>query len=81
MAKTLELIAESEGETFYRGEIADQIIAASKGAGGLMERADLENHSADWVKPISQFYRGNELHEIPPNGQGLAAQIARDLCS
>ena len=41
-----------------------------------MERADLENHSADWVKPISQSYRGNELHEIPPNGQGLAAQIA-----
>ena len=76
MAKTLELIAESEGETFYRGEIADRIIAASKDGGGLMEKADLENHSADWVKPISQSYRGSELHEIPPNGQGLAAQIA-----
>ena len=50
-------------------------LLPSKDGGGLMEKADLENHSADWVKPISQSYRGGELHGSP-NGQGLAAQIA-----
>ena len=76
MVRTLQSIAESEGEAFYRGEIADQIARASKDGGGLLEKSDLENHSADWVKPTSQSYRHVELCEIPPNGQGLAAQIA-----
>ena len=76
MVRTLHSIAESEGEAFYRGEIADQIARASKDGGGLLEKSDLENHSADWVKPTSQSYRHVELCEIPPNGQGLAAQIA-----
>ncbi len=76
MVRTLEAIAESEGEAFYHGEIADQIAQASKDGGGLLEKSDLENHTADWVTPTSQAYRDVELCEIPPNGQGLAAQIA-----
>lgn len=76
LAHTLELIAHSRGETFYRGELAQRIAAASAAAGGLLSLADLASHQADWVTPISQSYRGVELHEIPPNGQGLAAQIA-----
>ena len=76
MAKTLQIIAETEGEAFYHGELADRIARASKDGGGLLEKSDLENHSADWVTPTSQAYRDAELCEIPPNGQGLAAQIA-----
>lgn len=76
LARTLELIAQSRGEAFYHGELAQRIAAASAAAGGSLSHADLAAHRADWVTPISQSYRGIELHEIPPNGQGLAAQIA-----
>lgn len=76
-AATLEEIASTVGESFYRGRLAATIAAASKAAGGVMTESDLANHSADWVEPISTVYRdGVRLHEIPPNGQGLAALIA-----
>ncbi len=73
---TLEQIAQSRGESFYRGELAHRIVAASRDASGAMNQDDLAQHRADWVTPISQAYRDVALHEIPPNGQGLAAQIA-----
>ena len=76
LAKTLEAIALTEGASFYQGELADAINAASVEAGGAMRKSDLEAHEATWVTPIRQEYRGVTLHEIPPNGQGLAAQIA-----
>ena len=76
LARTLTLIAQSRGETFYRGELAERIARASAAAGGALTREDLDAHRADWVTPTRQSYRGVELHEIPPNGQGLAAQIA-----
>ncbi|MFO8017532.1 MAG: gamma-glutamyltransferase family protein [Promethearchaeia archaeon] len=75
-AKSLELIAESNGETFYRGELAEKIVAHAKDTGGKISFRDLKNHNADWVDPIEQEYHGITLHEIPPNGQGLAALIA-----
>jgi gamma-glutamyltranspeptidase / glutathione hydrolase len=75
-ARTLELIAQSRGEAFYRGELAKQIAAAAASAGGAMTREDLAAHQCDWVGTIATSYRGVELHEIPPNGQGLAALIA-----
>lgn len=74
-ARTLRAIAESGGEAFYQGALAERIVAASGADGGLMTLDDLAAHHADWVRPISIDYRGYQLHEIPPNGQGLAALL------
>ena len=76
MARSLRLIRDTKGEAFYRGELAQAMVAASTRAGGALTLADLDQHCCDWVTPIQQSYHGVELHEIPPNGQGLAAQIA-----
>src|SRR5690606_29285286 len=76
LARTLALIADTRGEAFYRGELAERIAEAAAVAGAALTLEDLAAHRADWVRPIAQPYRGVLLHEIPPNGQGLAAQIA-----
>ncbi len=76
LAQTLTLIAETRGEAFYRGVLAERIEAAARADGGALRAEDLANHRADWVDPIVQPYREVALAEIPPNGQGLAAQIA-----
>jgi hypothetical protein len=76
MAETLEDIASSKGESFYRGTIAERIALASEADDGAMRQEDLAQHKADWVDPIAIDYRGYQLHEMPPNGQGIAALIA-----
>ena len=76
LADTLEQIAQSDGEAFYRGALAERIDAAARAQGGALRASDLAAHEDEWTAPISQPYRGVELAEIPPNGQGLAAQIA-----
>lgn len=76
LADTLARIAESEGEAFYRGKLAAEIVRQSEREGGSMSLEDLASHRVDWVQPISQTYGEIELREIPPNGQGLAALIA-----
>ncbi|MFM7120744.1 MAG: gamma-glutamyltransferase family protein [Gammaproteobacteria bacterium] len=76
LARSLRLIATSRGEAFYHGELAERMVAAAHAAGGALSRQDLAAHTADWVTPIASPYRGISLHEIPPNGQGMAAQIA-----
>jgi len=75
-ARTLERIAETKGEAFYRGEVAGKIADHARATGGLMTADDLAEHRADRVETISVGYRGLTVHEIPPNGQGLAALIA-----
>ncbi|MEQ8495596.1 MAG: gamma-glutamyltransferase family protein [Gammaproteobacteria bacterium] len=75
-ARTLREIAESGGESFYRGALAERMEAAAVAQGGALRTSDLAAHRADWVTPLAQPYRDVTLHEIPPNGQGLAAQIA-----
>jgi gamma-glutamyltranspeptidase/glutathione hydrolase len=75
-AQTLELIAESEGEAFYRGELARRIAAHARETGGSLTVEDLAQHEPEWVRPVSLEYRGHTLHEIPPNGQGIAALMA-----
>ncbi|MBL8342329.1 MAG: gamma-glutamyltransferase family protein [Rubrivivax sp.] len=75
-ARALELIAGTKGEAFYRGEIAAAIAAHARAHGGAMTEADLAGYEPQWVGTISTRYRGHELHEIPPNGQGIAALIA-----
>jgi len=75
-ARTLRLIAETKGEAFYRGEVAAAIEAFAKKTGGAQTAADFAAYQPEWVKPIAQDYAGHTLHEIPPNGQGIAALIA-----
>ncbi len=75
-AETLATIAETHGEAFYRGPLAEKIAAHARVTGGLMTEGDLASHKPEWVTPMAQGYRGYELNEIPPNGQGLAALIA-----
>ncbi len=74
-ANTLELIGATKGEAFYRGELADELVASSARSQWKLRHSDLENHQADWVRPISVDYGDISLHEIPPNGQGLAALL------
>ena len=76
LAVTLERIAESHGEEIYRGSLAETIVAQANAEGGVMSVADLREHSCEWVQPVSQPYNGLEVHELPPNGQGLGALIA-----
>jgi gamma-glutamyltranspeptidase/glutathione hydrolase len=75
-ADTLAAIAESRGDAFYRGAIATRIAACAAAEGGALTLDDLAGHTADWVTPLAIDYRGVRLHEIPPNGQGIAALIA-----
>ena len=75
-AATLRLLAEQGPRAYYEGEIAERIAAFSTACGGAMTLDDLRNYRPDWVTPISKRYRGYDVHEIPPNGQGIAALIA-----
>ncbi|MCV2357408.1 gamma-glutamyltransferase family protein [Paucibacter sp. TC2R-5] len=75
-ARTLRLIAQTKGEAFYRGEVAEAVQKFSRETGGAMTAADFADYKPEWVETISQSYAGHELHEIPPNGQGIAALIA-----
>ena len=75
-ARTLQRIAETKGEAFYKGDLAEKMVAHAKQFGGAMSLDDLASHKVDWVDPIGQNYRGYTLHEIPPNGQGIGALIS-----
>ncbi|WP_035482845.1 gamma-glutamyltransferase family protein [Paraburkholderia phenoliruptrix] len=75
-AKTLRKLAEQGPRAYYEGEIAERIAAFSRECGGALTADDLRNYRADWVEPIGKDYRGYTVHEIPPNGQGIAALIA-----
>lgn len=78
-ARTLRLIGESEGREFYEGDLARAIVRHAEQTGGLLTAEDLASHTSDWVEPIGTSYRGYELWEIPPNGQGLTALIALNI--
>jgi gamma-glutamyltranspeptidase / glutathione hydrolase len=75
-ARGLRAIAKTKGQAFYGGEIAQAIEKFSAEHGGSITARDFANYKAEWVTPIAQNYRGYTLHEIPPNGQGIAALIA-----
>lgn len=75
-AKTLRMIAEKGPRAYYEGEIAERIAAFSRECGAAMTLDDLRNFQPEWVEPIGKNYRGYTVHEIPPNGQGIAALIA-----
>ena len=73
LANTYRRIAAGGRDTFYRGEIADEIDAFMRANGGFLRKADLEAHTSTWVDPVSVNYRGYDVFELPPNGQGIAA--------
>ena len=75
-AKALRAIGATKGAAFYGGEIAHAIEKFSTAHGGSLSTADFANYQAEWVEPIAKNYRGYTLHEIPPNGQGIAALIS-----
>ena len=75
-ARGLRAIAQTKGRAFYEGEIAEALVKFSNQHGGAMTLQDLAQYRPEWVEPIAQNYRGYTLHEIPPNGQGIAALIA-----
>jgi gamma-glutamyltranspeptidase/glutathione hydrolase len=72
LARTLRLIGEKGRDVFYKGEIADKIDAFMQANGGYLRKADFEKHSSTWVDPVSTNYRGYDVFELPPNGQGIA---------
>ena len=73
LASTLEAIAEGGRDAFYKGEIAKTIDTFMKEQGGFLSYEDLASHSSEWVEPVSANYRGYDVWELPPNGQGIAA--------
>jgi gamma-glutamyltranspeptidase/glutathione hydrolase len=75
-ARGLRAIAQTQGEAFYGGEIAQAIEKFAADSGGSITARDFAAYEPEWVKPIGKNYRGHTLHEIPPNGQGIAALIA-----
>ena len=78
-ARTLRRIAQTGSEDFYKGEIASQIAAFAAKTGGFITEDDLATHTSTWVEPISTSYRGYDVWEIPPNGQGVAALLALNI--
>ena len=73
LATTYTLLGEKGREVFYRGEIADKIDAFMQASGGWLRKLDFEKHTSSWVEPVSVNYRGYDVFELPPNGQGIAA--------
>ena len=78
-AKGLRAIAQSKGQAFYGGEIAQAIEQFSAQNGGSITAKDFADYKPEWVTPLAQNYRDYTLHEIPPSGQGIAAQIAMGI--
>lgn len=75
-ADTLRRIAQTGGRDFYEGETAARIVAFAGEHGAAMTAADLAQYRPEWVEPLGQDYRGHRVHELPPNGQGIAALMA-----
>ncbi len=73
LARSYRLIADGGRDAFYRGEIADKLVALSDKAGGLFSKKDFTDHTSTWVEPVKASYRGYEVWELPPPGQGIAA--------
>jgi gamma-glutamyltranspeptidase/glutathione hydrolase len=73
LADTYRMIAEGGRDAFYKGEIAKRIDSYMREQGALLRYEDLANHSSEWVTPVSTNYRGWDVYELPPNGQGIAA--------
>ncbi len=79
LGRTLQDIAASNSETFYRGALAEKISAFSEKTGGYLRLSDLGAFRPEWVEPVSISYRGYDVWEIPPNGHGIVALMALNI--
>jgi gamma-glutamyltranspeptidase/glutathione hydrolase len=79
MARTLRLIAETNADAFYHGEIAERIVDFAAHTGGFLAADDFAQHTSDWVEPITTNYRGYDVWEMPPSTQGLAVLLALNI--
>ncbi len=79
LADTLRLIGESNAAEFYNGILADKIDAFSRKYGGYLRKSDLEKFHPEWIDPVSVNYRGYDVWELPPNGQGIVALMALNI--
>ena len=70
--RVFETLAKEGPQAFYQGELAERIVKFSQAHGGRFSLRDFRDHKADWVEPVSTSYRGYDVWEIPPNGQGIA---------
>ncbi|MPZ59771.1 MAG: gamma-glutamyltransferase [Propionibacteriales bacterium] len=75
-ARTLREIAETGADGFYSGRTADEVVSFARRSGGMLTEDDLGRHASEWVEPLRVGYRGYDVWELPPNGQGLAVLIA-----
>jgi gamma-glutamyltranspeptidase/glutathione hydrolase len=73
LARTYRILAKDGRDAFYRGELARTIDAFERRIGGYLRLGDLESHLSTWVEPVGASYRGYDVWELPPNGQGIAA--------
>ena len=73
LGKTLQILAEKGRDAFYKGEITEQMDKFFAANGGFLRKIDFEKHSSTWDEPVSTNYRGYDVFELPPNGQGIAA--------
>ena len=73
LAKILRVIAKKGKKGFYEGEVANSIANFIQDQGGFLSYDDLKNHKSEWIDPVSTNYRGYDVWELPPNGQGIAA--------
>jgi len=79
MAGTLREIASSNAESFYRGELMEKIVKFSDDFNGYFTKEDFINFKPEWVEPVSVNYKGYDVYELPPNGQGITALIALNI--
>lgn len=79
LARTFRMIARGGRDVFYRGEIAEAIVACSEENGGLITMQDLGDHTSTWLTPIGTNYHGYDIYECPPNGQGLVVLLALNI--
>ncbi|MGD7044373.1 gamma-glutamyltransferase family protein [Jeotgalibacillus proteolyticus] len=78
-ASTLKEIGDTEAKSFYSGNLADKIDAYVKKHNGFLTKEDLSSFEPEWVKPVSTSYKGYDVWEIPPNGQGMVALMALNI--
>ena len=79
LARSLRIIADKGRDGFYQGEIAEEIVRYSDSQNGLMSLDDLDAFHSEWVEPVGSSYRGYDVFEIPPNGQGITVQMALNI--
>ena len=79
LARSLRRIAEGGRDAFYEGPIAEEIVRYSRDTGGFLSMDDFRQHRSTWVDPIGTMYRGREVFQLPPNGQGLGVLLMLNL--